>query len=260
MTVELRDLWRRFSRNGDQGARERLVLAYAPVVKVVAGKMASALPAHIDEADLVSYGLVGLVKAIDRFDPDREVKFETYAITRIKGAIIDELRTQDWVPRSVRIRARAIERANAKLEHLMQRAPTDEELAAELELTVPELRETLAALSQSTFVALDALLPVSDGGDQGSLLSALPDHRAPDPIRAMDMSHLKDRIGEALGCLPDRERLILALYYYESFNLREIGEIIGVSESRVSQLHTKAVLRMRGRLAHDYSLMEACAA
>ena len=127
--IELRDLWKRYKGNDDQQARERLVVAYSPLVKYVAGRMASGLPSHVDEADLISYGLVGLINAIERFEPEREIKFETYAITRIKGSIIDELRSLDWVPRSVRARAREIERTNQKLEHKLQRAPTDEEMA-----------------------------------------------------------------------------------------------------------------------------------
>src|SRR5918997_1125473 len=177
--IELRDLWRRYKASGDERARERLVVAYSPLVKYVSGRMASGLPAHVEEADLISYGLVGLISAIERFELEREIKFETYAITRIKGAIIDELRSLDWVPRSVRARAREIERANSKLEHKLQRAPTDEEMAHE------------------------------------------------------------------------REKLVVALYYYENLTLREIGEVLGVTESRVSQLHTKAVLRLRGRMAEE---------
>src|SRR5438309_9026594 len=130
--IELRDLWRRYKATGDERARERLVVAYSPLVKYVSGRMASGLPAHVEEADLISYGLVGLIGAIQRFELEREIKFETYAITRIKGAIIDELRSLDWVPRSVRARARQIEKANSKLERELQRAPTDEEMAAEL--------------------------------------------------------------------------------------------------------------------------------
>src|SRR5690242_21172302 len=141
--IELRDLWRRYKGTGDVHARERLVIAYSPLVKYVAGRMASGLPAHVEEADLISYGLVGLINAIERFEVEREIKFETYAITRIKGSIIDELRSLDWVPRSVRARAREIERANAKLEHQLQRAPTDEEMAAELKMGVDEFQDAL---------------------------------------------------------------------------------------------------------------------
>src|SRR4051794_23369772 len=142
-SIELKDLWRRYKRDGDERARERLVVAYSPLVKYVAGRMSSGLPGHVEEADLISYGLGGLISAIERFDLTREIKFETYAITRIRGAIIDELRNLDWVPRSVRARAREIERANMKLEAKLQRAPTDEEMAQELGVEVDEFQETL---------------------------------------------------------------------------------------------------------------------
>src|SRR5688500_10124271 len=148
--IELRDLWRRYKSTGDDKARERLVVAYSPLVKYVSGRMASGLPAHVEESDLISYGLVGLISAIERFEPERDIKFETYAITRIKGSIIDELRSLDWVPRSVRAKAREIEKTNSKLEHQFQRAPTDEEMAAALELTVDDFQEQLLQISNST--------------------------------------------------------------------------------------------------------------
>jgi RNA polymerase sigma factor FliA len=246
--IELREMWRRYKGNGDRHARERLVVAYSPLVKYVSGRMASGLPAHVDEADLISYGLVGLINAIERFDLEREIKFETYAITRIKGAIIDELRSLDWVPRSVRARARDIERANAKLEHKLQRAPTDEEMAGELGVSVDEFQESLLQISNSTIAALDELWTVSDSsGDQVSLLDTLSDENAPDPAAAIDQTDLKERVADAIARLPEREKLVIALYYYENLTLREIGEVLGVTESRVSQLHTKAVLRLRSR-------------
>ncbi|MGH2918117.1 MAG: RNA polymerase sigma factor WhiG [Solirubrobacteraceae bacterium] len=251
-SIELKDLWRRYKRDGDDRARERLVVAYSPLVKYVSGRMASGLPAHVEEADLISYGLGGLISAIERFELEREIKFETYAITRIKGAIIDELRSLDWVPRSVRARARAIERANSKLEHKLQRAPTDEEMADELEMTVTGFQDALLQISNSTVAALDELWTVSDAsGDQVSLLDTLQDPGAPDPAQVMDATDLKDRIADAIARLPEREKLVVALYYYENLTLREIGEVLGVTESRVSQLHTKAVLRLRGRMTDD---------
>ena len=250
--IELKDLWRRYKSSGDERARERLVVAYSPLVKYVSGRMASGLPAHVDEADLISYGLVGLISAIARFEPEREIKFETYAITRIKGAIIDELRSLDWVPRSVRARARAIERANAKLEHRLQRAPTDEEMSVELDMSVQEFRDALLQISNSTIAALDELWTVSDAsGDQVSLLDTLQDPDAADPVAALDQVDLKDRMADAIARLPEREKLVIALYYYENLTLREIGEVLGVTESRISQLHTKAVLRLRGRLSDE---------
>jgi RNA polymerase sigma factor FliA len=221
------------------------------LVKYVAGRMSSGLPAHVEESDLISYGLGGLISAIERFDLSREIKFETYAITRIRGAIIDELRTLDWVPRSVRARAREIERANMRLEARFQRAPTDEEMATELEISLGDFQEALVQISNSTIVALDELWHVSGGGDQVSLLDTLPDRGALDPQQAIDESELRDRIAYAIAALPEREKLVVALYYYENLTLREIGEVLGVTESRVSQLHTKAVLRLRSKLAGE---------
>jgi RNA polymerase sigma factor FliA len=248
--VELRDLWRKYKGSGDQRARERLVVAYSPLVKYVAGRMATGLPAHGDEADLISYGLGGLISAIERFDMSREIRFETYAITRIKGAILDELRALDWVPRSVRARARQIERANVKLEARFQRVPSEEELAVELEMTVEEFRDALLQIANSAVSALDELWTSSDSsGDSVSLLDTLRDPAAADPERIVDQNEVRDRIAEAVARLPEREKLVIALYYYENLTLREIGEVLRVTESRVSQLHTKAVLGLRSNLS-----------
>ena len=209
-------------------------MAYSPLVKYVAGRLGSGLPAHVEEADLVSYGLLGLIGAIERYEPDRDIKFETYAIMRIKGAIIDELRSLDWVPRSVRARAREVERANAKLEHLLQRAPTDQEIADEMGITLDELNDSLLQISHSSIVALDELWSVSDSsGDQVSLMDTIEDPNAPDPSRALDVGDLKDRIADSIARLPEREKLVIALYYYENLTLREIGEVLGVTESRI---------------------------
>jgi RNA polymerase sigma factor FliA len=251
-TVELRELWRRYKNDGDEKARERLVLAYSPLVKFVAGRMSTGLPAHVEEADLISYGLLGLISAIERFDPSREIKFETFAITRIKGSVIDELRSLDWVPRSVRARAREIEKANSMLEHKLHRAPTDAEMAEQLETSVEDFQSSLTQISNSSVVALDELWTLSDAsGDQVSLLDTIRDPEAVDPAQAVDKSELKDRLADAIGRLPEREKLVVALYYYENLTLREIGEVLGVTESRVSQLHTKAVLRLKSRLQSE---------
>lgn len=250
--VELRDLWKKYKADGDRHARERLVLAYSPLVKYVAGKMGSGLPSYVDDADLISYGLTGLISAIERFEPSREIKFETYAMSRIKGSIIDELRSMDWVPRSVRMRAREFERANAKLEHKLHRAPTDQELADELGVTPEELQEHIQQISNSAVIALDELWSVSDSsGGQVSLLDTIEDPNAADPEKSFDAVNVKEQIAEAISRLPEREKLVIALYYYENLTLREIGEVLGVTESRVSQLHTKAVLRLKSRLQDD---------
>jgi RNA polymerase sigma factor for flagellar operon FliA len=247
---ETTQLWLEYRRTGDQGLRDRLILTYAPLVKYVAGRLGSGLPAHVDEGDLVSYGLLGLMGAIERFDPSREIKFETYAITRIKGQIIDELRAMDWVPRSVRARARDIERAIAELEKKLERAPTDEEIAQKLGITTEELEENLTDIGRSSIAALDELWTVSGGdGDQVALIDTLEDDSAPDPAGALHVTEQKEALADAIARLPEREKLVVTLYYYEELTLREIGEVLSVTESRVSQLHTKAILRLKAHLA-----------
>jgi RNA polymerase sigma factor for flagellar operon FliA len=247
--VELKDLWRRCKEDGDERARERLVVAYSPLVKYVAGRMASGLPSHVEEGDLISYGLIGLIGSIERYDLDREIKFETYAVARIRGAIIDELRSLDWVPRSVRAKARDVEKAHSQLENKLGRAPNEEEMADKLGVSVDDFRTTLLEIANSSVLALDDLWTVSDpDGGQVSLLDTIRDPNAIDPEEAIDTVELKDRLADAIESLPDRERLVIALYDYEALTLREIGDVLGVTESRVSQLHTKAVLGMRSHL------------
>ena len=242
-------LWRQFRRTNDQAIRDRLILTYAPLVKYVAGRLGSGLPAHVDEGDLISYGLLGLISAIERYDPERDIKFETYAIVRIKGSIIDELRALDWVPRSVRSRAREIERAIAELEARLGRAPSDEEIATKIGISEDELGESLSDISRSSIAALDELWSVSGEGDQVSLLDTIEDTEAPSPAEALDVTDVRETLADAIARLPEREKLVITLYYYEELTLREIGEVLGVTESRVSQLHTKAVLRLRSRLS-----------
>ncbi len=247
--LETQALWREFKRTGDRALRDRLILTYAPLVKYVAGRLGSGLPAHVEEGDLVSYGLLGLIGAIERFDPERDIKFETYAIARIKGSIIDELRSMDWVPRSVRARARDIERAIAALEAKLHRAPNDEEISAALGITEEEFQDSLLEISRSSIAALDELWGGGGGGgDPVALIDTIEDPEAPQPQEAMNQTELREALGEAIARLPEREKLVITLYYYEELTLREIGEVLGVTESRVSQLHTKAILRLKARL------------
>ena len=246
---ETQAIWLEFSRTRDKSIRDRLILTYAPLVKYVAGRLGSGLPAHVDEGDLVSYGLLGLISAIERYDPSRDIKFETYAIARIKGAIIDELRALDWVPRSVRSRAREIERAIAELEAKTGLAPTDEQIAAKIGISVDELEESLTDISRSSIAAHDELWSLSGEGDQISLMDTIEDETGPRPEAALDQTEMREALADAIARLPEREKLVVTLYYYEELTLREIGEVLGVTESRVSQLHTKAILRLKARLA-----------
>jgi RNA polymerase sigma factor for flagellar operon FliA len=247
--TDTRSLWREYRRTGAKELRDRLIVMYSPLVKYVAGRLGSGLPAHVDEGDLVSYGLLGLIAAIERYDPGRDIKFETYAIARIRGSIIDELRALDWVPRSVRSRAREIERAIAALEAKLGRAPTDKEIADKVGISVDELEGALTDISRSSIAALDELWSVSGEGDQVSLLDTLEDPDSVRPADALDETELREILGDAISRLPEREKLVITLYYYEELTLREIGEVLGVTESRISQLHTKAILRLKARLA-----------
>ncbi len=249
MTDDSVAIWEEYKRTADPRLRDRLILTYAPLVKYVAGRLGTGLPAHVEEGDLVSYGLLGLMNAIERFDPGRDTKFETYAISRIKGSIIDELRSLDWVPRSVRSRAREIERAIVELEHRLHRPPTDEEIAKHLDITPEEFQDSLTQISRSSVAALDELWTISSsGGDTVSLIDTLQDPNADDPSAEMTRTEVRESLANAIGKLPEREKTVITLYYYEELTLREIGDVLGVTESRVSQLHTKAILRLKAKL------------
>ncbi len=239
-------LWRGYGEAREQTQRDRLVLHYAPLVKYVAGRVGTGLPAHVDVADLIQSGIFGLVDAIEKFEPERGLKFETYAMQRIRGAILDDLRSQDWVPRSVRSRARDVERALERLGAKLQRTPTDRELAAELKIGLAELRELYGQLQLTSVVALDELIAPNKGGS--SLAESLPDDAAEDPVASLVDQDSRRQLADAIAQLAERDRVVVTLYYFENLTLAEIGKVLGVTESRVCQLHTRAVLRLRTKL------------
>ena len=241
-------LWGRYKVDNETSARDELILNYSPLVKYVAGRLASSLPQTVDTADLISYGIFGLIDAIEKFDPDRAIKFETYAIARIKGAIIDELRAMDWVPRSVRSRAREIEQAYIALENQLRRVPSDQEVADHMKITLKEFQDILAKLSYTSVVSFEELWVGGERDESQSALGSIRDDRAEDPVAVFESVEIKDILASAIERLPEREKTVIALYYYEGLTLKEIGQVLGVTESRVSQLHTKAVLRLRARL------------
>jgi RNA polymerase sigma factor for flagellar operon FliA len=244
----LAELWSRYVADREPALRDRLILHYAPLVKYVAGRVGSGLPAHVEQADLVSYGTFGLIDAITRYEPSREVRFESYAMARIRGAIIDELRSTDWIPRSVRMRARQFERTVAALEARLQRSPTDAEVAEEMGTDVEEIRKFLGQLSLVNVVALDELLTDEEGGAP-RLVDTLQDSTAPDPQAVAEHGEARQLLARAVEQLPDREKVVVSLYYFEGLTLAEIGRVLGVTESRICQLHTKAVLHLRTKLA-----------
>jgi RNA polymerase sigma factor for flagellar operon FliA len=250
-------LWAEYKRTHSPEAREKVILHYSPLVKYVAGRVSTGLPPSVEFGDLVSYGVFGLLDAIEKFDPTRGIKFETYAIARIKGAIIDELRAEDWVPRSVRSKAREIERVYMALEGDLRRVPTDEEVARALDIPVDEYLNVLSKLSLISLVALDELWTVSgDKPDRISLAEVVEDVKVKDPSKTFEIEEMKDMIADAINRLPERERIVVTLYYFEGLTMREIGEVLTVTESRICQMHTKAILRLRARLGtslgYDY--------
>ncbi|MDJ0959220.1 MAG: FliA/WhiG family RNA polymerase sigma factor [Acidimicrobiia bacterium] len=244
---ELQELWERFKSSADPAAREGLILHYSALVKFVAGRLRAGLPRNVDAQDLISYGTFGLIDAIDKFDPERGYKFETYAVNRIKGAILDELRALDWVPRSVRARAREIQRSLAELEHGLQRTPTDQELADHMDMPVGQLQDHLGELSTLGFVALDELLNPSER-DSASVGDLMADRKSLDPSGSFEKIETRYMLADSVNRLPDRERLVVTLYYFEGLTLAEIGKVLSVTESRVCQIHTKAVMSLRNRM------------
>ncbi len=253
---EIDALWSRYKRFGRRHVRDQLILQYSPLVKYVAGRVAAGLPSSVDQGDLVSCGMFGLVDAIEKFEPDRGYRFETYAISRIRGAIMDELRSLDWVPRSVRSKARRIELSIAKLESELHRAPTDAELAAELSVSVPQLHQMLSQISMTGVAALDELLSLGGDGGEGVTLGDTIAGDSEDPSEVFESVEMRRRLRDAVASLPERERMVLGLYYYEGLTLAQIGEVIGVTESRISQIHTKSVLQLRARLSDPVHLVE----
>ena len=232
--------WDAWHASQEATARDWLVVHYASLVKFVAGRLAAGLPKSVDTGDLVSAGVFGLMNAIDKFDPVNGAKFETYAIPRIRGAILDGLRALDWVPRSVRSRSRSVQDAIANLEHQLGRTPTDEEIAAELKITVEELEKWLADIAAGSVGPLDHVAMDNTAAEADAQIQ---------PGRAMEEGELRDAMRAEISKLPEREQAILILYYEDGLTLSEIGDALGVTESRISQIHTKAVLQLRSRLA-----------
>ncbi len=242
-------LWRDYLTSKSQVTRETIILKYAPLVKYVAGRVAIGLPSNVEFDDLVSFGVFGLMDAIEKFDLSRGIKFETYAIARIRGAILDGLRSNDWVPRSVRQKARELERVCAELENRLGRSATDQEISDAMNVSIQEFYQLLSEVSCTTLSSLDELWMVhSNEDDSVRVLDLVKNNESEDPLHQVEIEEVKETLANAIESLPERERMVIALYYYEGLTLKEIGEIMEISESRVSQIHTKAIFRLRGRL------------
>lgn len=236
--VELESLWRRYKKSKDSKLRNELAEYYLPLVKIVAGRLAISLPSHVDRDDLLSSGFFGLMDAIDRFEPDRKNKFETYAGVRVRGAMLDYLRSKDWVPVTMRQKIRRYEQAVLDLENRLGHSATDEDLAAEMGISLKELQALEGQISAATVIPLDDYLRVD-----------MPGGADPEPVEKLEKQELKETLCQAIERLPEKEKKVVALYYYEEMTLKEISLVMHLSEARISQLHTKAVFRMRGYLS-----------
>ena len=234
---DVSDVWEAYKSTGDRELRNKLVLRYSPLVKYVAGRIRPGLPQSVDMADLLSDGVLGLMDAIEKFDPERGLQFQTYAVPRIRGAILDGLRATDWVPRTVRNKIREIERAQATLEHQLGRTPDDQEIAAELGISIAELRQLYSKVAYTGVAYLDEV-GMHDDLTAGATTMHLD----------TDDDEMRTALVHAIRELPERDQIIVTLYYFESLTLSEIGQILGVTESRVSQLHTRCAMSLRTKL------------
>ncbi len=226
--------------------KERIIREFAPVIKAIAHRLAFRLPAHLDADDLISAGVIGLMDAMTKYDPGREAKFKTYAEFRIRGAMLDEIRSMDWIPRSTHERIGLLEKAHAELMKRYGRPPTDEELAEALNLSLAELSEYLTSAQGAVLLSLDDLGVQEADGHR--ILRMLVDTEHPDPLSQVVSGHIRERLAKAIEELPEKDRLVLTLYYVEELTMKEIGRILNVTESRVCQIHTKAILRLRAKL------------
>lgn len=238
-------LWRKYKKTKLRKVRDELIKKYLYLVKYVAGRIAIGLPPHVEKGDLVSYGILGLFDAIEKYDVEQGNKFETYAVTRIRGAIMDELRKLDWAPRLLRKRAREVERKCKEIEDKTGRMATDGELAKALNISLEELNEIYSELSSTTFLSLDEVWQNDDGNKPISRFQTIEDAIGLNQLQHVEASEVKEIIAQVLDELPEKEKLVIVLYYYENLTLKEIGEILNVSESRVCQIHTKVILRLR---------------
>ena len=242
-------LWTDYKKDQTHELRDKIILYYAPLVKYVAGRIYASLPSNIELADLTAYGIFGLIDAVEKFDLKRKIKFETYAISRIRGAIVDELRAIDWVPRSIRQAGRELEQSYQTLQLKLRRAPSDDELAKHMDVSVDKLYEIYDKLSSSSMMALEEI-KIFQGASDGKLplLDVIEDEKSDDPSKAIENKELQKALKKAISKLPERERIIVTLYYYEGLTLKEIGEVLGITESRVSQLRTKATIYLKSGL------------
>lgn len=256
MTTDVSMIWVQYKEKNDIEARDDLIIHYAHLVKYVANRLAINLSSVVEVDELISYGIEGLIDAIEKYDHKRNIKFETYAITRIRGSMIDGLRSMDWVPVSVRQKSKELEKTYTKLESKLGRAATDMEVAEELGINLNELSNLLREVATNTIISLDDFIPGDDSDDKKKrIVDLLEDHDASDALEILEISEVKELLAKTISRLPEKEKTVVYLYYYEGLTLKEIGMVLKLSESRISQLHTKAILRLRGSLSKKKNLV-----
>ncbi len=249
MPVDLNKLWSEYKDQGSQLAKDKLLAEYAPLVRYTAQRMAVNLPKSVDVGDLIGTGILGLIKAVESFDPSLGWKFETFATHKVRGSILDELRAQDWVPRSVRTKSRKMQQTYAALEQKLGRVPYDDEVAAELGVSMAEFEDMLSDVAPTTIISIDEAIHDSSGDSKTlTVIDTIEDPQGTNPLKDMGFQETKKILKNAIGELPEKERLVIALYHYEELTLKEIGEVLGITESRVSQIHSKAMLKLRARV------------
>jgi RNA polymerase sigma factor for flagellar operon FliA len=256
MKTDMSMIWVQYKEKNEVEARDDLIIHYAHLVKYVANRLAINLSSVVEVDELISYGIEGLIDAIEKYDHKRNIKFETYAITRIRGSMIDGLRSMDWVPVSVRQKSKELEKTYTKLESKLGRAATDIEVAEELGITLNEFANLLKEVAANTIISLDDFIPGDDGDDKKKrIVDLLEDQNASDALELLELSEVKALLANTISRLPEKEKTVVYLYYYEGLTLKEIGMVLGLSESRISQLHTKAILRLRGSLSKKKNLV-----
>jgi len=244
--AQLEQLWKEWKVEGSRKAKDRLLAEYAGLARQTAQRVAVGLPSHVEMGDLVGAGVMGLIRAVETFEPEREIKFETYAVHKIRGAILDELRALDWVPRSVRQKGRSLQRAYSELSGLLGRAPYDDEVAQHLGLTLVEFEDLLTEVAPLTVLSLDEQDGLGD--DAPALSDTIADPQASNALAEIEERQLKSMLRDAISALPAKERLVVSMYHFEELNFKEIGRVMGVTESRVCQIHSKAIVKLRARV------------
>ncbi len=242
-------LWLEYFQKKNKATKDKLLVEYASLVKYTAQRIAVNLPPSVEIDDLISAGILGLIKSVETFDPSRGFKFETFATHKIRGAILDELRALDWVPRSVRQKARQLQRVYGKLQEELGRMPYDDEVSQELGISIGDFEQLLGDITPTTIVSLEEAMPSDDADSKDiQIIDRVEDPNGSNPLKELGYQEVKGILKDAILGLPEKEKLVVALYHYEELTLKEIGEVLGVSESRVSQIHSKAILKLRSRL------------